>query len=210
MPAQASVSTGRTTRPRIWTSRRCVDSSSPTPSSRPWKSISRTKPPWPRNGCRFCHRNNLFPHHKNLSLPRHALQYLSHQREHLVGHVSERQVHPRSCGDDGTCVAEGFETLPGMIAPHARIAHTTEGHVLVGNVHNHIVYTASARGCPAEDVPPVGLLAKIIEGQRFFTRIHELHHGFLEVSGTVQLYHREDRAEDFFRHQDENCFDVLK
>lgn len=53
-----------------------------------------------------------------------------------------------------------------MVAAHARVAHTAEGYVLIGNVHDGVVDTGTARGGVADDVPSVGLAAKVVKGQR--------------------------------------------
>ena len=77
-----------------------------------------------------------------------------------------------------------------MIRTHTRITHTTKWHIVINDVHNHIVDTCAARNTMAEDI--VALLAEIIERQRAFTLGYKLRNLFY----LLESQYREDRTKD--------------
>ena len=62
-----------------------------------------------------------------------------------VGHIAERKVDAGGGAHDRTGVAESVETAFAVVGAHTRIANTTKGGTLVGNVHNGVVDARSAR-----------------------------------------------------------------
>ena len=70
-----------------------------------------------------------------------VLKQFFHQTEHLVRHITERQVEQGGCCHHRTLVRERLETELAMIVSHTGIAYATEWDVLVGNVHDGVIDT---------------------------------------------------------------------
>lgn len=80
-------------------------------------------------------------------------------------------------------MGEDAEALLTMVGTHAGVAHSTEGDVLIGDVHDGVVDAGSARGGVAQDVPAVGLTAKVVEGQGLLAAGDVAHHLALLLEG---------------------------
>ena len=119
-----------------------------------------------------------------------SLYHLLDEFEELVGHVAERHIHPGGRADDRTAVTESQETVLAVVRAHARVAHATERHLVVDNMHDHIVHTRTTRSGVAQDI--IALLAKVIQRQRTLALVDELWH----LLNMLEGHHREDRTED--------------
>ena len=60
-----------------------------------------------------------------------------------------------------------------MVSSHARVADTAKRKVLVGDVHDDIVYAGSARARMVEEASSLRLLGKDIEGKRLLAIVDE-------------------------------------
>ena len=74
-----------------------------------------------------------------------GLNNLLYQSKHFVGHVPEGEVNPCAGSHYRAVVREYAEALFTVVSAHARVAHSTEGDVLVGNVHDGVIDAGSAR-----------------------------------------------------------------
>ena len=97
------------------------------------------------------------------------LEYLFHQSEEAVWHISERKIYPCARGDDRSRVTECLEAFLRMVTAHAGIPYAAERHIFIGDMHDHIIDASSSGRCPADDFPSVGFLSEIVESQRLFT-----------------------------------------
>ena len=69
---------------------------------------------------------------------------------------------------------EGQETILAVVCSHTRIANATKGHLVVDNMHDHIVHARTTRGGVTQDI--IALLAKIIQSQRTLALVDKLGH----------------------------------
>lgn len=71
-------------------------------------------------------------------------QPLYHWKQ-FVRHIPERQVNPGGGGQNGAGVGEALKTLPVVVAAHAGVAYTAKRHIVISNVHYHIIQAGSSR-----------------------------------------------------------------
>ena len=122
------------------------------------------------------------------------LHHFLYEVEELIRHIAEGHVHEGWGRDYRTAVRESHETLLAMISTHTRITHTTKWHIVIDNVHNHIVDTCATRNGMAENI--VALFAEIIECQGAFTLSHKLRNLFY----LLESQYRENRTKDLLLH----------
>ena len=60
-----------------------------------------------------------------------------------------------------------------MVATHTRVAYTTKGQVFIGDVHNRVVDTSSARRCEAKDTTRLTLIGKNIHSQWLLSTVNK-------------------------------------
>ena len=122
------------------------------------------------------------------------LHHFLYPFEQFIWHVAEWHIHEGWGRDYRTAVGESHETLLAMISTHTRITHTTKWHIVIDNVHNHIVDTCATRNSMTEDI--VALLTEIIQRQRAFTLGYKLRNLFY----LLESQYREDRTKNLLLH----------
>ena len=70
------------------------------------------------------------------------MQHLFFQR--CIVLIPDRQIHPRLFVYDAPVMAEGFKACFAVIAAHAALADTAEGHRTGGEMDDRVVDTAAA------------------------------------------------------------------
>ena len=122
------------------------------------------------------------------------LHHLLDPLKEFIWHIAEWHVDACRCGDYRTAVAESQETVLAVVRAHTRVAHAAERHLVVDNMHDHIVHTRTTRGGMAQDI--IAFLAEVIQRQRTLALVDELRY----LLNMLEGHHREDRTEDFLLH----------